>query len=378
MLKKTYDYVIVGSGIFGSTFAHQANKHGKRCLVIEKRDNIGGNIRCENIEGITVHTYGPHIFHTSDEEVWNFVNRFVHFNNYINSPLANYKGELYNLPFNMNTFKQLWGIKTPNEAIDKISEERFTDTPLNLEEQALSMVGKTIFNKLIKGYTEKQWGRDCRELPTSIIKRLPLRMQYNNNYFNDKYQGIPIEGYNVLIEKLLEGIEVKTNCNFFDNREKYKSIGKKIIFTGPIDAYFNYCYGKLEYRSLRFETETLGENNFQGVAVMNYTDKEIPYTRITEHKHFLCQTTEEININPKTVITKEYPEEYNGKNEPIYPIPTEENLKLYSQYKELAKNYPNIIFCGRLGEYKYLDMGPIIRKALDLWKNEEENSSNNF
>jgi len=370
MLKKPYDYIIVGSGIFGSTFAYQANKGGKCCLVLEKRDKPGGNIRCEDIDGITVHKYGPHIFHTSDEGVWNFVNAFVHFNNYVNSPLANYRGELYNLPFNMNTFRQLFGVKTPEEAIERINKEKFTGVPSNLEEQALSMVGDTIFNKLVKGYTEKQWGRNCKDLPASIIRRLPLRMQYNNNYYNDKYQGIPIEGYNVLIEKLLEGIDVRTNCDFFDNREEYENLGEKIIFTGPIDEYFNYCYGKLEYRSLRFETEILETSNLQGVAVMNYTDKETPYTRITEHKHFLCRTTEEINKIEKTVITKEYSEEYNGKNEPIYPVPTEKNLKLYNLYKELAKGSPNVIFCGRLGEYKYLDIAPVIRRALDLWDTE--------
>ena len=372
MLNKKYDYLVIGSGIYGATFAYMAKQHGKTCLVIEKRDFVGGNIHCKDIDGITVHFYGPHIFHTSDEEVWRFVNQFVTFNNYINSPIANYKGELYNLPFNMNTFHEIWGneVKTPEEAIRKINSEKGNKEITNLEEQAISMVGKTIYEKLVKGYTEKQWGRKCTELPPSIIKRLPLRMTYNNNYFNDKYQGIPIEGYNKLIERLLDGIEVITNCDFFERKEEFENLGEKILFTGSIDEYFDYCYGHLEYRAVNFVHETLDMPNAQGNAVMNYTSNDKPYTRITESKHFLALTDEAINAIPKTVITKEFSEEYNGSNTPAYPIPTEKNIKMYEKYKALAEKNKKVIFGGRLGKYKYMDMAPAIREVLDYWKNE--------
>lgn len=372
MLNKKYDYIVIGSGIYGATFAYMAKQHGKTCLVIEKRDFVGGNIYCKDIDGITVHFYGPHIFHTSDEEVWRFVNQFVTFNNYINSPIANYKGELYNLPFNMNTFHEIWGneVKTPEEAIRKINSEKGNKEITNLEEQAISMVGKTIYEKLVKGYTEKQWGRKCTELPPSIIKRLPLRMTYNNNYFNDKYQGIPIEGYNNLIERLLDGIEVITNCDFFERKEEFENLGKKILFTGSIDEYFGYCYGHLEYRAVNFVHETLDMPNAQGNAVMNYTSNDKPYTRITESKHFLALTDEAINAIPKTVITKEFSEEYNGSNTPAYPIPTEKNIKMYEKYKALAEKNKKVIFGGRLGKYKYMDMAPAIREVLDYWQNE--------
>lgn len=371
MFNKQYDYLIVGSGLYGATFAYMAKQHKKRCLVLERRKHVGGNVYCETIEGITVHKYGPHIFHTSDKEVWDFVNKFVHFNNYINSPLAIYHNEMYNLPFNMNTFHQLWGIHTPADALHMISKEKKTfDKITNLEEQALSLVGKTIYEKLIKGYTEKQWGRPCNELPSSIIKRLPLRMTYNNNYFNDIYQGIPNGGYNSLIVALLDGIEVKTDCDFLENRAEYENTADKIIFTGTIDSFFNYCYGHLEYRALRFEDEILNETNVQGNAVINYTTKQIPYTRITEHKHFECLSNDMIEAIKKTVITKEYSEEYNGSNEPAYPIPTPRNNELYMKYKRLSQKYPNIIFGGRLGTYKYMDMAPVIKEVLNFWKYE--------
>ena len=373
MLNKKYDYIIVGSGIYGATFAYMAKQHGKKCLVIEKRSSIGGNIRCEDIDGITVHLYGPHIFHTSDDEVWQFVNQFVKFNNYINSPIANYNGELYNLPFNMNTFHEIWGneVKTPEEAIKKINSEKDVKEITNLEEQAISMVGKTIYQKLVKGYTEKQWGRKCTELPPSIIKRLPLRMTYNNNYFNDKYQGIPIEGYNVLIERLLDGIEVNTNCDFLEKKEEFEKLGEKILFTGAIDEYFNYCCGHLEYRAVNFTHEVLNIPNAQGNAVINYTSNNEPYTRITESKHFLALTNDAINATQKTVITKEFSEEYDGTNIPAYPILTENNIKRYAKYKILSSRNKNVIFGGRLGKYKYMDMAPAIREVLDYWKNEK-------
>ena len=359
---KKYDYLIVGAGLFGSIFAHEAKKKDKTCLVIDKRDHIGGNIYCENIEDINVHKYGAHIFHTSNKEVWDYVNSFVEFNRYTNCPVANYKGELYNLPFNMNTFYQLWKVKTPQEAIAKIEEqvkEANIDEPKNLEEQAIKLVGKDIYEKLIKGYTEKQWGKKAIELPSFIIKRLPVRLTFDNNYFNDKYQGIPVGGYNKIIEKMLDGIEVKLNTDFFDNREEFERIADKIVFTGMIDQFYDYKFGTLEYRSLKFEHEILDEENYQGNAVVNYTEYDIPYTRIIEHKHF------EYGNQPKTVITREYPATWNKGDEPYYPINNDENNELYSKYKELADKEENVIFGGRLAEYKYYDMHNVIEKALE-------------
>lgn len=363
---KKYDYLIVGAGLYGSIFAYEMNKKGKKCLVIDKRNHIGGNIYCENIEGINVHKYGAHIFHTSNKEVWEYINQFCEFNNYINSPIANYKGEIYNLPFNMNTFNRLWGVVAPKEAREKIEEQKkeFSITePKNLEEQAISLIGKDIYEKLIKGYTEKQWGRKATELPAFIIKRLPVRFTYDNNYFNDRYQGIPIGGYTKIIEKMLEGIEIKLNTNFFDNREYFENIAEKVVFTGMIDEFYNYKFGKLEYRSLRFETEILNEENYQGNAVVNYTEREIPYTRIIEHKHF------EFGKQKKTVITKEYPNEWKEGDEPYYPVNDEKNTKLYEKYIELAEKEENVIFGGRLGEYKYYDMDKIIERVLKTFRN---------
>ena len=359
---KKYDYLIVGAGIFGSIFAYEADKLGKKCLVIDKRNHIGGNIYCENIEDINVHKYGAHIFHTSNKEVWDYVNSFVEFNRYTNCPVANYKGELYNLPFNMNTFYQLWKVKTPQEAIAKIEEqvkEANIDEPQNLEEQAIKLVGKDIYEKLIKGYTEKQWGKKATELPSFIIKRLPVRLTFDNNYFNDKYQGIPVGGYNKIIEKMLENIDVKLNTDFFENREELEDMAEKIVFTGMIDEFYDYKFGTLEYRSLKFEHETLEEENYQGNAVVNYTEYDIPYTRIIEHKHF------EYGNQPKTVITREYPATWNKGDEPYYPINNDENNELYSKYKELADKEENVIFGGRLAEYKYYDMHNVIEKALE-------------
>ena len=358
---KKYDYLIVGAGLYGSIFAYEMNKKGKKCLVIDKRNHIGGNIYTEEIEGINVHKYGAHIFHTSNKEVWEYINQFCEFNNYINSPIASYKGEIYNLPFNMNTFNKLWGVRTPKEAQEKIEEQKKEHgivEPKNLEEQAISLIGKDIYEKLIKGYTEKQWGRDAKKLPSFIIKRLPVRFTYDNNYFNDRYQGIPIGGYTKIIEKMLEGIEVRLNSNFFDKREEYENIADKIVFTGMIDEYYNYCFGKLEYRSLRFETEILNEENYQGNAVVNYTEGEIPYTRIIEHKHF------EYGQQEKTVITREYPSEWKEGDEPYYPVNNERNNELYLKYKELADKEKKVIFGGRLGEYKYYDMDKVIEKCL--------------
>lgn len=365
---KKYDYLIVGAGLYGSIFAYEMNKKGKKCLVIDKRNHIGGNIYCENIEGINVHKYGAHIFHTSNKEVWEYINQFCEFNNYINSPIANYKGEIYNLPFNMNTFNKLWGVVTPKEAKAKIEEQKkefSISEPKNLEEQAISLIGKDIYKKLIKGYTEKQWGRKATELPAFIIKRLPVRFTYDNNYFNDRYQGIPIGGYAKIIEKMLNGIEIKLNTNFFDDREYFENIAEKIVFTGMIDEFYNYKFGKLEYRSLRFETEILDEENYQGNAVVNYTEREIPYTRIIEHKHF------EFGKQEKTVITKEYPSEWKEGDEPYYPVNDEKNNKLYEKYRELAEKETNIIFGGRLGEYKYYDMDKVIEKVLEDLRNEK-------
>ncbi len=360
-----YDYLIVGAGLFGSIFAYEANKKGKKCLVIDKRNHIGGNIYCENVEGINIHKYGAHIFHTSDKKIWDYINQFVEFNNYINSPIANYKGEIYNLPFNMNTFNKLWGVVTPKEAKEKI-ENQIKDlnilNPKNLEEQAISLIGTDIYEKLIKGYTEKQWGKECKELPSFIINRLPVRFTYDNNYFNDRYQGIPIGGYNVVIAKLLENIEVKLNENFFDKREEYKQLAHKIVFTGMIDEFYDYQFGELEYRSLKFETEILDIDNYQGNAVVNYTEKEIPYTRIIEHKHF------EFASQEKTIITKEYPATWKKGDEPYYPINNEKNNELYKKYKELADKEEGVIFGGRLADYKYYDMHHVVYHALETIK----------
>lgn len=362
-----YDYLIVGSGLFASVFAHEALKRGKKCLVIEKRNEAGGNIFCEKINDIIVHKYGAHIFHTSNEEVWSYVNKFAKFNRYTNSPVANYKGRIYNLPFNMNTFNKLWGVITPKQAKEKIEEQKAdfkVEKITNLEEQAISLVGKDIYQKLIKGYTEKQWGRECTRLPSFIIKRLPLRFTYDNNYFNDLYQGIPIGGYNTIIEKLLKGTEVKLNEDFFNKKEYYSDIAEKIVYTGKIDEFYNYQFGNLEYRSLRFETEVLNEENYQGNAVVNYTEKEVPYTRIIEHKHF------EYGTQKDTVITKEYPVEWKDGMEPYYPINDSKNQARYEQYKKSAERETNVIFGGRLAEYKYYDMDKVIESALKAVKEE--------
>ena len=362
-----YDYLIVGSGLFGSIFAYEANKKGKKCLVIDKRNHVGGNIYTEKIEEINVHKYGAHIFHTSNKEVWKYINQFAEFNRYTNSPVARYKNEVYNLPFNMNTFNKLWGVFSPEEAKKKIAEELAEvniDEPRNLEEQAIKLVGKTIYEKLVKGYTEKQWGRKATELPAFIIKRLPVRFIYDNNYFNDLYQGIPVGGYTQIIEKMLKGIDVKLNCDYFNNREELNKIAKKIIFTGTIDQYYNYQFGELEYRSVRFETEILDMENYQGNAVVNYTEYEIPYTRIIEHKHF------EFGNQPKTVISKEYSDVWTKDKEPYYPVNDDKNNKLYLKYKEIAAKDSKVIFGGRLGQYKYYDMDKVIIEALNCVRRE--------
>ncbi len=371
----TYDYIVVGSGLYGATFAHLAHKKGNRCLVIDKRQHLGGNIYCENIEGINVHKYGAHIFHTSNKDVWDFVNEIVPFNRYTNSPLASYKGKLYNLPFNMNTFFQMWGVTTPEKALAIIEEQRSEAKtlmaaerviePRNLEEQALLLVGRDIYERLVKGYTEKQWGRPCHELPAFIIRRLPLRFVFDNNYFNDKYQGIPEGGYNKLVNGLLEGIETRVGCDFFQDREHWESLAKKIVYTGRIDEYFGYRFGKLDYRTVRFDTEVIDSPNFQGNAVINYTEREIAFTRIIEHKHFET-FGQAVYDNPKTVVTKEYPSEWKEGMEPFYPINDTRNNALYLKYKALADSEANVIFGGRLAEYKYYDMAPIIEKALSL------------
>lgn len=358
-----YDYIIVGAGLFGSVFAHEMTKDGKKCLIIEKRNHIGGNVYTENQENINVHKYGAHIFHTNNKEVWEYINQFTEFNRYTNSPVANYKGELYNLPFNMNTFYQMWGVKTPEEAKAKIEEQKSEskiDNPQNLEEQAISLIGKDIYEKLVKGYTEKQWGKKCEDLPAFIIKRLPVRFTFDNNYFNDLYQGIPIGGYTKIIEKMLDGIEVKLNTDFFDDKEKWLDMADKIIFTGMIDQYYDYCYGELEYRGLNFEFETLDIENYQGNAVINYTDAETPYTRIIEHKHF------EDSQSPKTIITKEYPKTWMKGEEAYYPLNDEKNSELFKKYQELASKEDNVIFGGRLGMYQYYDMWQVIDEALKL------------
>lgn len=373
---KLYDYLIVGSGLFGATFAWKAQQAGKRCLVIDKRPHTGGNVYCETIEGINVHKYGAHIFHTSNKEVWDFVNSLVPFNRYTNSPVAVAPdGRRYNLPFNMNTFYRMWGVATPDEAKAKIEEQRaaFLDDlrrqgmsePRNLEEQAISLIGHDIYELLIKGYTEKQWGRPCTELPAFIIKRLPVRFVYDNNYFNDAYQGIPIGGYNALVEKLLDGVEVKTGVDFFADRVHWESVAEKIVFTGKIDEYYDYRFGRLEYRTVRFETEALDKPNWQGNAVVNYTSHEVPYTRIIEHKHFEL-FGDEVYKTPKTVISKEYSTEWRDGMEPFYPVNDARNTALYAKYHALATQGPNVIFGGRLAEYKYYDMAPIIENALKI------------
>ncbi|TWF44340.1 UDP-galactopyranose mutase [Chitinophaga polysaccharea] len=358
---KQYDFVIVGAGLFGAVFACEMKKIGKKCLVIDKRKHKGGNVYCEEIDDINVHKYGAHIFHTNDKKIWDYVNSFVQFNRYTNSPLANYKGKLYNLPFNMNTFYQLWGVKTPEEAKRKIREQvaaSFENEPKNLEQQALSLVGEDIYNILIKGYTEKQWGRKAEDLPAFIIKRLPVRFTFDNNYFDDKYQGIPIGGYNKLIDGLLQGIEVRLEVDYFEDRPHWASIAERIVFTGKIDQFFEYKFGILEYRSLHFETERLEVENYQGNAVVNYTEAEVPYTRIIEHKHF------EFGRQPNTVITKEYPCEWTPGIEPYYPINDEKNSNMFKQYQQLADKEANIIFGGRLAEYRYYDMHQVIGSAL--------------
>lgn len=362
-----YDYLVVGSGIFGSIFAYEANKKGKKCLVIDKRNHIGGNIYTKKVDGINVHEYGAHIFHTSNDKVWNYINKFSEFNRYTNSPVAIYKDELYNMPFNMNTFNKLWGVKTPKEAKLKIEEqikESNIKEPKNLEEQAIKLIGKDIYEKLVKGYTEKQWGTKADELPAFIIKRLPVRFTYDNNYFNDKYQGIPVGGYTQIIEKMLEGIEVRLNTDFFKNRYEIEKLADKVVFTGMIDEFYNYNFGALEYRSLRFEHEILNEENYQGNAVVNYTEYEVPYTRIIEHKHF------EYGTQLKTVITREYPAKWSKGDEPYYPVNNERNNKIYNKYKELADKETNIIFGGRLAEYKYYDMHNVIYQALNTVERE--------
>lgn len=358
-----YDYLIVGAGLFGAVFAHEMTAKGKKCLVIDKRAHIGGNIYTEEIEGINVHKYGAHIFHTSNKEIWNYVNRFATFNRYTNSPVARYKDEIYNLPFNMNTFNKLWGVIAPQEAKEKIEEqvkEAGIVNPSNLEEQAISLVGKDIYEKLVKGYTEKQWGKRADELPAFIIKRLPVRMTYDNNYFNDLYQGIPVGGYTPMIEKLLEGSDVLLNTDYFGDREAFNNKAEKVLFTGMIDEYFDYCFGELEYRSLKFESQVLDTDNYQGNAVVNYTEYEVPYTRIIEHKHF------EYGTQPKTVITKEYPAQWKHGDEPYYPMNDEKNNALYEKYKELATKEDKVLFGGRLGMYKYYDMHNVIEEALKL------------
>ena len=355
-----YDYLIVGAGFFGAVFAHEAQKQGKRCLVVERRGHIGGNCYTDDVESIHVHRYGAHIFHTSDQQIWTYINQFCTFNNYVNSPIANYRGEIYNMPFNMNTFSRLWNISTPAEAKAIIDAQR-ADAPAqpqNLEEQAISLVGRDIYEKLVKGYTEKQWGRPCTQLPAFIIRRLPVRFRYDNNYFNDRYQGIPEGGYTPIFEKLLDGIDVRLNCDYFDHRDELRAQCRKVVFTGPIDRYFDYCYGPLQFRSLRFESEVLDMENYQGNAVVNYTDRETPYTRVIEHKHF------EFGTQPKTVITREYPMDWHPGDEPYYTVNDEKNNQLYQRYAALAEREPDVLFGGRLGEYKYYDMDKVIASAL--------------
>ena len=362
-----YDYVIVGAGLYGAVFAHEAKKAGKSCLVIDRRDHIGGNVYTERVEDINVHRYGAHIFHTSDQEVWDYVNQFATFNNYINAPVANYKGELYNLPFNMNTFNKMWGVITPQQAKEKIAQQIIDAgivEPKNLEEQAISLVGTDIYEKLVRDYTQKQWGRPCNELPAFIIKRLPVRFIYDNNYFNDRYQGIPEGGYTAMVEKLLEGCEVQLNTDYLAEKEKFDAMGEKVVFTGCIDEYFGYCYGPLKYRAVRFETEVLDCDNFQGNAVVNYTDAATPYTRIIEHKHL------EFGTQPKTVISREYSAEWQVGEEAYYPVNNEETKELYEKYRSKAAQEENVLFGGRLGEFRYYDMDKVIRSALDAVRSE--------
>lgn len=373
-----YDYLIVGAGLFGATFAYFARKQGKRCLVIDKRPHAGGNIYCEQTEGINVHKYGAHIFHTQSEKVWQFVNSLVKFNRYTNSPVASYKGKLYNLPFNMNTFYQMWGTITPQDAKNKIEEQRQealnkmkqegVEEPRNLEEQAQLLIGKDIYNALIKGYTEKQWGRQCNELPPFIIKRLPVRFVYDNNYFNDTYQGVPIGGYNQLINALLLDVEVRINTDYFANKDAFNAMANKVVFTGKIDEYYDYCFGQLDYRTVIFEQEIHEMANYQGNAVVNYTEREIPFTRVIEHKHFECFGAE-VEKNPKTVISKEYSTEWKTGMEPYYPVNDDKNNSLYLRYKALADKETDVIFGGRLAEYKYYDMAPIIEKVMRMFEN---------
>ncbi|MFF2889162.1 UDP-galactopyranose mutase [Paenibacillus sp. NPDC057967] len=356
-----YDFLIVGTGLYGAVFAHQANEAGKTCLIIDKRSHIAGNIYTEKVEDIHVHRYGAHIFHTANQEVWKFVNRFADFNRYTNSPLANYDGEIYNLPFNMNTFNKLWGVTTPDEAkkiIEQQREKSYVENPQNLEEQAISLVGNEIYEKLIRGYTEKQWGRPCTELPAFIIRRLPVRFTYDNNYFDDPYQGIPVGGYTAMVERMIDGIEVKLDTDYLENKTYWDSLADKVVYTGPVDAYFDYCFGVLEYRSLRFETEVLNTDNYQGNAVVNFTDRETPYTRIIEHKHF------DFGNQDKTIITREYSVEWKLGDEPYYPINDEKNNAQYERYKTLAEQENSVIFGGRLGEYKYYNMDKIVETAL--------------
>ncbi len=375
MTMKKYDYLIVGAGLFGATFAYRARLAGKRCLVIDKRPHLGGNVYCEKMEGINVHKYGAHIFHTSNKQVWDFVNSIVEFNRYTNSPVANYQGQLYNLPFNMNTFSKMWGIVTPEQAKEKIEEQRAealekmkaegADEPRNLEEQAQLLIGKDIYEKLIKGYTEKQWGRKCTDLPAFIIKRLPVRFVFDNNYFNDKYQGIPIGGYNRLIDGLLEGIDTQTGVDFFDKREYWESLADRIVYTGQLDEFYGFRFGKLEFRTVSFEVQTLDTPNYQGNAVINYTEAKVPYTRIIEHKHFEM-FGQEVYDMPRTVISKEFSTEWKPGMEPYYPINDERNNLLAEKYRQLAAAETNVIFGGRLAEYKYYDMAPIIEKVLAI------------
>jgi UDP-galactopyranose mutase len=370
-----YDYLIVGAGLYGAMFAYRAHHSGKRCLVIDRRPSLGGNLYCEEIEGIHVHSYGPHIFHTSNRRVWDFVNSITPFNSFVNCPIADYHGERYNLPFNMNTFRQMWGVEDPGEAkaiieaqraevLKKMEADGATE-PRNLEEQALALVGRDIFEKLVKGYTQKQWGRKCSDLPASIIKRLPIRFTYDNNYFNDTFQGVPIGGYNKLIEGLLDGIETRTDVDFLEHRAEFSSYADKVVFTGPLDEYFGFCYGHLEYRSLRFEKEILDIPDYQGNAVVNYTDSETPFTRIVEHKHFAVDETSVLQ-SPRTVISREFSMEWRPGVEPFYPVNDKRNASLYLRYKDLADSMENVIFGGRLAEYKYLDMAPIVEKVLDI------------
>ena len=363
-----YDYLVVGAGLFGAVFAHEAKKNEKSVLVIDKRPNIAGNIYTEKVEGINFHKYGAHIFHTNDTGVWNYITQFATFNRFTNSPVANYKGELYSMPFNMYTFNKMWGVVTPEEAAEKIEEQKseITGEPKNLEEQAISLVGRDIYEKLVKGYTEKQWGRDCKELPAFIIKRLPVRLTFDNNYFNALYQGIPVGGYTKMVENMLDGIEVRLNVDFLKEREKYEALADRIIYTGAIDAYFDYALGNLEYRSVRFENEVLDIPNFQGNAAVNYTDRETPWTRIIEHKWFEFGKDEAGNDLPKTVISKEYSSEWKPGDEPYYPVNDEKNNKLYQEYKKMSEKEEKVIFGGRLGEYKYYDMDVTIRSALNL------------